>query len=77
MRTHACNLGGLIAEELASSLPHCPAYIADPGVVDELEEVPGLKPAHDRCRHPADPVVGYQNKSFFDARYFLIISLAS
>ena len=39
MRTHACNLGGLIAEELASSLPHCPAYIADPGVVDELEEV--------------------------------------
>ena len=39
MRTHACNLGGLIAKELASSLPGCPAFIADPGVVDEREEV--------------------------------------
>lgn len=39
MRTHACNLGGLIAEELASSLPACRALIADPGVVDELEDV--------------------------------------
>lgn len=39
MRTHACNLGGLIAEELASSLPGCRAFIADPGVVDELDDV--------------------------------------
>ena len=39
MRTHACNLGGLIAAELAASLPDCPAFIADPGVVDELEDV--------------------------------------
>ena len=39
MRTHACNLGGLIADELASSLPGCRAFIADPGVVDELEDV--------------------------------------
>lgn len=39
MRTHACNLGGLIADELAASLPGCRAFIADPGVVDELEEV--------------------------------------
>lgn len=39
MRTHACNLGGLIAENLASSLPHCRAFIADPGVVDEREEI--------------------------------------
>ena len=39
MRTHACNLGGLIAEELASALPHCRAFIADPGVVDEREEI--------------------------------------
>lgn len=38
MRTHACNLGGLIADELAASLPGCPAFIADPGVVDELDE---------------------------------------
>ena len=39
MRTHACNLGGLIADELAAALPGCRAFIADPGVVDELEEV--------------------------------------
>lgn len=39
MRTHACNLGGLIADELASTLPECRAFIADPGVVDELEDV--------------------------------------
>ena len=39
MRTHACNLGGLIASELAATLPDCPAFIADPGVVDELEDV--------------------------------------
>ena len=39
MRTHACNLGGLIADELASLLPGCRAFIADPGVVDELEDV--------------------------------------
>jgi len=30
MRTHACNLGGLIASELAATLPDCPAFIADP-----------------------------------------------
>lgn len=39
MRIHACNLGCLIASELASLLPHCRAFIADPGVVDELEEI--------------------------------------
>lgn len=39
MRTHACNLGGLIADELAASLPGCRAFIADPGVVDERDEV--------------------------------------
>lgn len=39
MRSHACNLGGLIAGELAATLPSCPAFIADPGVVDEREEV--------------------------------------
>ena len=37
MRTHACNLGCLIASELAHALPGCRAFIADPGVVDELE----------------------------------------
>lgn len=39
MRTHACNLGGLIAADLAASLTNCPAFIADPGVVDELDDV--------------------------------------
>lgn len=39
MRTHACNLGGLIADNIASSQPGCRAFIADPGVVDELEDI--------------------------------------
>ncbi|WP_297329298.1 butyrate kinase [uncultured Bacteroides sp.] len=39
MRSHACNLGCLIASELATLLPGCRAFIADPGVVDELEEI--------------------------------------
>ncbi len=38
MRSHACNLGCLIAADLASLLPGCRAFIADPGVVDELDE---------------------------------------
>jgi butyrate kinase len=36
---HASNLGGLIADEIASGLPSAEAYIVDPVVVDELEEV--------------------------------------
>lgn len=45
---HACNLGGLMADRLASTLG-CPAYIADPEVVDEripeakLSGLPGLE----------------------------------
>lgn len=39
MRSHACNLGCLIASELAAMLPNCRAFIADPGVVDELDEI--------------------------------------
>lgn len=39
MYHHACNLGSLIAADLASRLPHCPALMADPGVVDELEDI--------------------------------------
>jgi len=34
---HASNLGGLIADEIARSLPDAKAYIADPVVVDELQ----------------------------------------
>jgi butyrate kinase len=36
---HASNLGGLIAESIASSLGLKEAYIADPVVVDELQDV--------------------------------------
>ncbi|MCD4736395.1 MAG: butyrate kinase, partial [Bacteroidales bacterium] len=36
---HASNLGGLIAEDIARSLPNAKAYIANPVVVDEMEEV--------------------------------------
>lgn len=35
---HASNLGGLIANELALSLPQAKAYTVDPVVVDELED---------------------------------------
>jgi len=38
-RSHASNLGGLIAAELAIMLPGCRAFIADPVVVDELEDI--------------------------------------
>lgn len=36
MHNHACNLGCLIAHEIASMIPGCRSFIADPGVVDEL-----------------------------------------
>lgn len=36
---HASNLGGLIADDIARSLPKAKAYIADPVVVDELEPI--------------------------------------
>jgi butyrate kinase len=36
---HASNLGGLIADDIASSLPNARAFIADPVVVDELEDI--------------------------------------
>lgn len=36
---HACNLGSLIAADLASRLPNCRALMADPGVVDQLEDI--------------------------------------
>jgi butyrate kinase len=39
MGQHASNLGGLIADELAKSIPNCLAFIADPVVVDELQDV--------------------------------------
>lgn len=36
---HACNLGGLIANDIARTLPNARAFIADPGVVDELSDL--------------------------------------
>jgi butyrate kinase len=36
---HASNLGGLIAHDIAASLPNAKAYIVDPVVVDELQPV--------------------------------------
>jgi butyrate kinase len=36
---HASNLGGLIADEIAAMLPEAKAYIADPVVVDEMQDV--------------------------------------
>ncbi len=41
-REHACNLGCLIAAELAARLPGCRALTADPVVVDELDDVARL-----------------------------------
>jgi len=37
MREHASNLGGLIADDIAKSLPNARAFIADPVVVDEFD----------------------------------------
>ncbi len=39
MGDHASNLGGLIAERLKAQFPNAGAYIADPVVVDELQDV--------------------------------------
>ena len=36
---HASNLGGMIAKDLTSALPHAKAYIVDPIVVDELDDI--------------------------------------
>ena len=38
MHNHACNLGCLIAYEIGMEIPGCRAFIADPGVVDELND---------------------------------------
>lgn len=38
MHNHACNLGCLIAHEIAQEIPGCRSFIADPGVVDELND---------------------------------------
>ncbi|HDR88273.1 MAG TPA: butyrate kinase [Bacteroidetes bacterium] len=42
MGQHASNLGGLIADEIARSVPGARAFIADPVVVDELQDIARL-----------------------------------
>lgn len=37
--THSVNIGGLMADYIASKIPGAKAYIADPAVVDELDEI--------------------------------------
>ena len=39
---HASNLGGLLAHSIASQIPGCRAFIADPVVVDEFHDVARL-----------------------------------
>lgn len=39
IRRHACNLGCIIALELSHEIPGCLPLIADPGMVDELDDV--------------------------------------
>jgi butyrate kinase len=53
---HASNLGCLIADDIASSLPDAAAYIVDPVVVDELQSVARVS------GHPA-----IERKSIFHA----------
>jgi len=53
---HASNLGGLIADDLAKILINAKAYIANPVVVDELEEIARI------AGHPL-----FQRKSIFHA----------
>ena len=53
---HASNLGGLIADDIAKSLPPSKAYIANPVVVDELEDI---------ARYTGHPL--FKRKSIFHA----------
>jgi len=39
MSEHASNLGAVIAREIADAIPNCQAFIADPVVVDEFQDV--------------------------------------
>jgi butyrate kinase len=56
MGDHASNLGGLIAHSLLSKFPGAGAYIADPVVVDEMQEVARIS------GHPQ-----FERKSIFHA----------
>lgn len=41
-RDHACNLGPLLSHEIASYIDGSRAFIADPGIVDEMDEIPHI-----------------------------------
>ena len=56
MGEHASNLGGIIADDIARSLPRARAFIADPVVVDELQDVARV------AGHPL-----FERKSIFHA----------
>lgn len=47
---HACNLGGLLADDIAQAC-QCPAFIADPVVVDELQPVARYSGMPEIARH--------------------------
>lgn len=53
---HASNLGGLIAHDIANDIPDAKAFIADPIVVDELDEIARV------AGHPL-----FQRRSIFHA----------
>jgi len=53
---HASNLGGIIASDIANRIAGCKAYIADPVVVDELQDVARIS------GHPL-----FERKSIFHA----------
>jgi len=53
---HASNLGGLIAHDLVKSLPNAKAYIVDPIVVDEMDDIARV------AGHPL-----FERKSIFHA----------
>ncbi len=50
MGEHASNLGGLIADDLAKTIPGARAFIADPVVVDELDDVARITGSPDMPR---------------------------
>lgn len=45
---HASNLGGLIADDIAKNIPGAKAFIADPVVVDELQDIARIT-GHPAC----------------------------
>lgn len=52
VHSHVCDLGCVIAYEIAKNIDHCQCFIADPGVVDEMCEearVTGLPSMHHIC----------------------------